>query len=54
VGLMGTSSHANNVLMLLNALERILRQDGFQMAPGSGVEAASAVFDQDESTECSG
>ncbi|MDE2755471.1 MAG: alanine--glyoxylate aminotransferase family protein [Acidobacteriota bacterium] len=45
VGLMGTSSHANNVLMLLNALERILRQDGFQLAPGSGVEAASAIFD---------
>ena len=48
VGLMGTSSHANNVLMLLNALERILRQDGFQMAPGSGVEAASAVLDGNE------
>ena len=46
VGLMGSSSHANNVLMLLNALERILRQDGFQLAPGSGVKAASEVFDQ--------
>ena len=45
VGLMGTSSQANNVLTLLNALERILRQDGFQLAPGSGMEAASAVFD---------
>ena len=54
VGLMGTSSHANNVLMLLNALERILRQDGFQLAPGSGVEAASAVFDRHESADCSG
>lgn len=54
VGLMGTSSHENNVLTLLNALERILRQDGFQLAPGSGVEAASAVFDRNESTERSG
>lgn len=54
VGLMGSSSHANNVLMLLNALERILRQDGFQMAPGSGVEAASEVYDQNESAEGSG
>lgn len=54
VGLMGTSSRANNVLMLLNALERILRQDGFRLAPGSGVEAASAVFDQHESAERSG
>jgi len=54
VGLMGTSSQENNVLMLLNALERILGQEGFQLAPGSGVAAASAVFDQDKSAECSG
>ncbi|MCY3757191.1 MAG: alanine--glyoxylate aminotransferase family protein, partial [Acidobacteria bacterium] len=30
VGLMGASSQANNVLMLLNALERILGQEGFR------------------------
>ena len=48
VGLMGASSHPNNVLMLLNALERILRQEGVRLAPGSGVEAASAVFDRQE------
>lgn len=54
VGLMGASSHANNVLMLLNALERILGQEGFQLAPGSGVAAASEVYDQNESAECSG
>ena len=44
VGLMGASSRQNNVLLLLNALERILRQEGFQLARGSGVDAASAVY----------
>jgi alanine-glyoxylate transaminase/serine-glyoxylate transaminase/serine-pyruvate transaminase len=48
VGLMGTSSHPNNVLILLNALERILRQEGFRLGPGIGVDAASAVFDRAE------
>ena len=48
VGLMGTSSHPNNVLLFLNALERILRQEGFRLGPGIGVDAASAVFDRAE------
>ena len=51
---MGTSSHPNNVLLLLNALERILRQEGFRLGPGIGVDAASAVFDRSEPVASAG
>ena len=41
VGLMGESSTASNVLMLLSALETLLPQFGFEVAGGAGVAAAS-------------
>lgn len=41
VGLMGSSSTANHVL-LLGALERVLASEGFK--GGSGVSAANAVY----------
>ena len=44
VGLMGASSRQSNVLLLLNALERILRKEGFQLGRGSGVDGASTVY----------
>lgn len=45
IGLMGASSDPNNVLLLLAGLERILKQEGFSVPPGSGVDAASGVFE---------
>jgi alanine-glyoxylate transaminase / serine-glyoxylate transaminase / serine-pyruvate transaminase len=44
VGLMGYSSHRNNVLLFLNALEHILIQEGFKLKPGAAVEAASKCW----------
>ena len=44
VGLMGTSSQQNNVLLLLSALELILLQEGFQTNRSAGVEAAAKVY----------
>jgi len=43
VGLMGSGSTKNNVLLLLAALERTLAAEGFK-AHGSGVSAAAAVY----------
>jgi alanine-glyoxylate transaminase/serine-glyoxylate transaminase/serine-pyruvate transaminase len=43
VGLMGSGSTANNVLLLLAALEKALASEGFK-ARGSGVSAAAAVY----------
>jgi alanine-glyoxylate transaminase/serine-glyoxylate transaminase/serine-pyruvate transaminase len=37
VGLMGSSSTASLVLLLLGALEQVLRDQGFSMSPGAGV-----------------
>ncbi|HXF04897.1 MAG TPA: alanine--glyoxylate aminotransferase family protein [Blastocatellia bacterium] len=42
IGLMGESSTRANVLLLLGALEHVLRSEGFRC--GSGVEAASDVY----------
>lgn len=42
VGLMGESSTAGNVLLLLNALGRLLREQGFGADVRAGVEAATA------------
>jgi alanine-glyoxylate transaminase / serine-glyoxylate transaminase / serine-pyruvate transaminase len=42
VGLMGVNSTANNVLLFLAALERILRSEGFRC--GSGLAAANEVY----------
>jgi len=43
IGLMGSSSSASLVLMLLGALEQVLRSRGFKMTPGAGVAAAAAT-----------
>lgn len=43
IGLMGSGSTRNNVLLLLSALEDVLTQEGFR-PEGSGVSAALAVF----------
>ncbi|HEX2524167.1 MAG TPA: alanine--glyoxylate aminotransferase family protein, partial [Terriglobia bacterium] len=44
VGLMGYSSHRNNVLLFLNALEQILIKEGFKLKSGAAVEAASKYW----------
>ncbi len=44
VGLMGASSTPSSVLLLLAALEQVLRAEGFQMAPGAGVAGAQEVL----------
>ncbi|MEP7271730.1 MAG: alanine--glyoxylate aminotransferase family protein [Acidobacteriota bacterium] len=43
VGLMGSGSTANNVLLLLGALERTLIGEGFKLS-GSGASAAAAFY----------
>jgi alanine-glyoxylate transaminase/serine-glyoxylate transaminase/serine-pyruvate transaminase len=44
IGLMGESCVPANVLALLNALETILPQHGFEIAQGEGVAAASRML----------
>jgi len=44
VGLMGSSSNRNNVLLFLGALERILTGQGFRLKPGAAVDAAMSVY----------
>ena len=44
VGLMGESSTAANVLLLLSALETLLPTQGFEVPAGQGVAAASRVL----------
>lgn len=44
IGLMGYSSRRNNVLLLLSALDQILRRLGFDCTPGAGVSAANDVY----------
>ncbi|MEO8605271.1 MAG: alanine--glyoxylate aminotransferase family protein, partial [bacterium] len=41
IGLMGESSSAANVLLVLHALERILPRCGYAVSPGAAVAAAS-------------
>jgi alanine-glyoxylate transaminase / serine-glyoxylate transaminase / serine-pyruvate transaminase len=43
IGLMGSGSTRENVLLVLEALRRALNAEGFSCA--SGVEAAAAVYD---------
>ena len=43
IGLMGTGSNANNVLLVLAALEKALKAEGFQ-PKDSGVSAAAAFY----------
>jgi alanine-glyoxylate transaminase/serine-glyoxylate transaminase/serine-pyruvate transaminase len=44
IGLMGDSSTRSNVLLVLSALEEILRQQGYACASGAGVSAAQAAY----------
>ena len=45
VGLMGYSSHLNNVLLFLNALEYLLSRDGFKIERGVAVAAAEKAYE---------
>jgi alanine-glyoxylate transaminase/serine-glyoxylate transaminase/serine-pyruvate transaminase len=44
IGLMGESSTQANVLLLLSALEAILKRQGYRCTLGAGVSAAQAVY----------
>jgi alanine-glyoxylate transaminase/serine-glyoxylate transaminase/serine-pyruvate transaminase len=44
IGLMGETSSPRNVLLLLAALERCLRDQGCACSPGAGVAAANAFY----------
>ncbi|MGE0683370.1 MAG: alanine--glyoxylate aminotransferase family protein [Candidatus Binatia bacterium] len=44
IGLMGESSSRSNVLLVLSALEEILRKQGHSFSPGAGVSAAQAAY----------
>ncbi|PYV85674.1 MAG: alanine--glyoxylate aminotransferase [Acidobacteria bacterium] len=44
VGLMGSSSHRNNVLLFLNALEQVLSQQSMSLERGAAVSAAMNVY----------
>lgn len=44
VGLMGSSSTRNHVLLFLAALEHILSREGFKLKPGAAVEAAERTY----------
>ena len=45
IGLMGHSCRANNVLLVLGALEQCLKTQGVNVKPGAGVAAANEVYD---------
>jgi alanine-glyoxylate transaminase/serine-glyoxylate transaminase/serine-pyruvate transaminase len=44
IGLMGYNSRANNVLLVLGALEQCLMSQGVKVTPGAGVAAANKVY----------
>lgn len=44
IGLMGYSSSKQNVLLFLGALETVLREEGYPLAAGAGVAAATEVY----------
>jgi alanine-glyoxylate transaminase/serine-glyoxylate transaminase/serine-pyruvate transaminase len=46
IGLMGESSTAANVLLLLSALERVLPRCGYSVSPGVALAAAERVYAQ--------
>ena len=48
IGLMGTNSTKANVLTLFAALEDVLVSMGAKVAPGAGLQAASAVYSETE------
>ena len=47
IGLMGESSRAENVMLILSALEKLLPVAGYEVAPGMGVAAASKFLATD-------
>ncbi|MEZ6074020.1 MAG: hypothetical protein R3C10_28025 [Pirellulales bacterium] len=44
IGLMGHASRANNVLLLLGALDELLAEQGHKFDSGAGVAAASQAY----------
>ena len=44
IGLMGHSSSVENVLLILFTLEKLLAEEGYSVAAGSGVTAATQVL----------
>lgn len=46
IGLMGYASRANNVYLLLSALEQLLAEQGFSFDHGSSIAAATARYQQ--------
>ena len=44
IGLMGESSRESNVLAFLSALERILAEEGYEVARGAGVTGAQRAL----------
>jgi alanine-glyoxylate transaminase/serine-glyoxylate transaminase/serine-pyruvate transaminase len=44
IGMMGHNSRANNVLLVLAALEQCLKKQGVKLTPGAGVAAANQVY----------
>lgn len=46
IGTMGSSCTANNVLLLLGALEKCLLEESFKLPPGGGVAAAAQNYAQ--------
>ena len=44
IGLMGESANERNVMLVLNALEKLLIASGHSAAPGTAVHAASQVY----------
>ena len=44
IGLMGESSRAENVLLVLWALEKVLVREGWELSPGAGVTAATRAL----------
>ncbi len=44
IGIMGHNSRANNVLLVLGALEQCLKSAGYKVTPGAGVAAANAAY----------
>ncbi|MEX0714342.1 MAG: alanine--glyoxylate aminotransferase family protein [Pirellulales bacterium] len=44
IGLMGHAARANNVLLLLSALEQLLAEQGLRFDPGASIAAANDVY----------
>ena len=44
IGLMGHAARANNILLLLSALEQILGEQGAEFAPGASIAAANGIY----------